>query len=587
MNADRLLAHYKRIADAPDAIARLRRFILDLAVRGKLVPQDPKDEPASELLKRIAGETARLVKKKGEIKKPGTPPQLAKDEVWPVPPSWAFIPLELLAAPAGLFADGDWVESKNQDPNGGVRLTQLADVGVGEYRDRSSRFMNAATAARLNCTFLTPGDILIARMPDPLGRACIFPGDPKPSVTVVDVAVLRLGSHDFVASYVVLAINSPQFARNVEAKAAGTTRSRISRGNLSLLPFPLPPLAEQNRIVAKVDELMALCDRLETARTAREATRDRLAAASLARLNAPDHETFQADARFVLKALPALTTRPDHIKQLRQTILNLAVRGKLVAQDANDEPASELLKRIAKEKTRPQAIKKARRKGETEISSLRADTSLSTGWRWTNIDEIALSMRYGTSTKCEYGAPGVPVLRIPNVSGGFVSLDDIKFGPLTDGEVRDLALSAGDLLLIRSNGSLDIVGRSAIVTLEAEGMAFAGYLVRLRLSLSNVNPKYVWLALNSTDVREQIERPIRSAVGLKNVNLTEFGALTFPLPPLAEQHRIVAKVDALMALCDQLEAGLSATSVTRFRLLNSLLAEALAPASTVTKAAAE
>ena len=92
-----------------------------------------------------------------------------------------------------------------------------------------------------------------------------------------------------------------------------------------------------------------------------------------------------------------------------------------------------------------------------------------------------------------------------------------------------------------------------------------------------MNPKYVWLALNSTDVRDQIERPIRSAVGLKNVNLTEFGSLTFPLPPLAEQHRIVAKADALMALCDRLGASLTATAATRRRLLDSLLAEALAP----------
>ena len=116
------------------------------------------------------------------------------------------------------------------------------------------------------------------------------------------------------------------------------------------IAVPLPPLAEQHRIVAKVDELMALCDRLEAARAEREATRDRLTAASLARLNAPDPDTFPDDARFALDALPALTARPDQIKQLRQTILNLAVRGKLVPQDPNDEPASELLKRIAQEK---------------------------------------------------------------------------------------------------------------------------------------------------------------------------------------------------------------------------------------------
>ena len=124
---------------------------------------------------------------------------------------------------------------------------------------------------------------------------------------------------------------------------------------------------------------MALCDRLEAARAEREATRDRLTAASLARLNAPDPETFQDDARFALDALPALTTRPDQIKQLRQTILNLAVRGKLVPQDPNDEPASELLKRIAKEKPPT----KANRNGQTEPEPISDDDlpfALPRGW---------------------------------------------------------------------------------------------------------------------------------------------------------------------------------------------------------------
>ena len=134
----------------------------------------------------------------------------------------------------------------------------------------------------------------------------------------------------------------------------------------------------------------------------------------------------------------------------------------------------------------------------------------------------------------------------------------------------------GDLLMIRSNGSLDIVGRSAVVTTEADGMAFAGYLVRLRLSLANIKPEYIWLALNSTDVRDQVERPIRSAVGLKNVNLTEFGALTFPLPPLAEQHRIVAKVNELMALCDALKARLSDAAKTRRHLADAIVERAAA-----------
>ena len=133
-----------------------------------------------------------------------------------------------------------------------------------------------------------------------------------------------------------------------------TTVKHLSAKQINGIEVPVPPLAEQHRIVAKVDELMALCDRLETERTARETTRDRLTAASLARLNEPDPDpaVFRNHAAFALDNLTPLTTRPSQIKALRQTILNLAVRGKLVEQDPNDEPASELLKRIAAEKAR-------------------------------------------------------------------------------------------------------------------------------------------------------------------------------------------------------------------------------------------
>lgn len=379
-----------------------------------------------------------------------------------------------------------------------------------------------------------------------------------PSITIPAYAMLHLNNEDY-------------WVRSGGAQPFIKVNETLERA------FPLPPLAEQQRIVAKVDELMALCDRLQAVRAGREAVRDRLTAATLARLTAPetDARDFPTHARFALQTLPTLTTRPDQIKTLRQTILNLAVRGKLVAQDPTDEPAAELLKRVAKEQKTAVKPKKMRRNGVQEVSSLSSDVPLPDGWLWTDVDEIALSMRYGTSTKCEYATKGVPVLRIPNVSGGQISLADMKFGPLSPSEISDLALLAGDILMIRSNGSLDIVGRSAVVTQEANGMAFAGYLVRLRLSRANMNASYLWLVLNSSDIRDQIEKPIRSAVGLKNVNLTEFGALTIPLPPLAEQHRIVARVDVLMALCDQLEASLTTATTTRSRLLYALLHEAL------------
>lgn len=253
-------------------------------------------------------------------------------------------------------------------------------------------------------------------------------------------------------------------------------------------------------------------------------------------------------------------------------------------QDPKDEPALAALAKIADARDADASRKSKRARGLPLVSVSEAP-HMPTGWESVRLSDIAVSMRYGTSTKCGAEASLVPVLRIPNVSSGQITLDDMKFGPLSEKEHADLALAAGDLLMIRSNGSLDIVGRSAVVPSEANGMAFAGYLVRLRTAIEHVNTTYVWMAMNSQLIRDQIEKPIRSAVGLKNVNLTEFGNLSFWLPPLAEQHRIVAKVDALMALCDQLEAALTTTESTRTRLLEALLHEALEPTADTLEAA--
>jgi len=185
-------------------------------------------------------------------------------ELYELPEGWEWRVIPDLIDDQGLFTDGDWVESKDQDPNGDVRLIQLADVGVSEFRDRSSRFLTSDKAKKLRCSFLKPGDILFARMPDPIGRACLFPGDIKQSVTVVDVAIIRPQSENVDHKWLVYQINAPQFYSSVISLQKGATRKRISRKNLSTIKFPLPPLNEQKRIVAKLD---ALFTRIDTAIT--------------------------------------------------------------------------------------------------------------------------------------------------------------------------------------------------------------------------------------------------------------------------------------------------------------------------------
>jgi hypothetical protein len=209
--------------------------------------------------------------------------------------------------PDAIFRDGDWVESKDQDSAGCFRLTQLADIGDGKWRNRSLRFMNGEQFARLSCTELKKNDILIARMPDPLGRACLFPGDEMPCVTVVDVAIVRVGGEGPDPRWLMWMLNSPQVRRQVAALQAGTTRKRISRRNLATVDVPNAPQSAQlvglGQIEAAIDEISAL-------EVAREQSLMRAAA-------------------------------------LRSSILMSAFSGKLVPQDPSDEPASVLLERIS------------------------------------------------------------------------------------------------------------------------------------------------------------------------------------------------------------------------------------------------
>ena len=171
---------------------------------------------------------------------------------------WPVIKFSEAISLSGLFSDGDWVESKDQDPEGDVRLIQLADIGVGEFVNKSNRFMTSKRADELKCSYLQAGDILVARMPDPIGRACIFPEDMGRCVTVVDICIVRPDSERIDNRWLMHLINSERFRNQIDRHVTGTTRQRISRGNLAGLEIPLPPLPEQKRIAAILDKADAI-----------------------------------------------------------------------------------------------------------------------------------------------------------------------------------------------------------------------------------------------------------------------------------------------------------------------------------------
>jgi len=189
-----------------------------------------------------------------------------------LPKGWKLATIPDVVGKDGVFVDGDWIESKDQDQNGDVRLIQLADIGDGSFKNKSSRFLTLKRAKEINCTFLLEGDILVARMPDPIGRACIFPlkGEEK-FVTAVDVAIIRPQEELIDRKYLLYAINNPKYRNAIEELQSGTTRKRISRKNLSTLEFPLPSKEIQQQIVSKIEELFSELDNgIEELKTAQQ-----------------------------------------------------------------------------------------------------------------------------------------------------------------------------------------------------------------------------------------------------------------------------------------------------------------------------
>ena len=394
------------------------------------------------------------------------------------------------------------------------------------------------------------------------------------------------------ADYIVLFLKSPQFIEIGIPRMTGTAgQKRVPTEYFTSSPFPLPPLAEQRRIVAKVEELMALLDRLEAASTTREATRDRLTAASLARLTAPDTDPadFPTNARFTLTSLPALTTRPDQIKPLRQTILNLAVRGKLVERDPTDKPACEALRELYQLKQKLIASGKLRKTPDPENAT--PPEVLPVSWLWVRPEQVATATPnaltigpFGSNlVKADYRSEGVPLTFVADVTSAF-KIPITKYVSVKKAEqLSSHTVRGGDLVITKMG---DPPGTPAIYPTQRPNGIITADCIKWSLSSELVDVRFACHAAASDLARGQVVEITKGGAHQK-VSLKRFRSIFFPLPPLAEQHRIVAKVDALMALCDRLEAALATADTTRARLLEALLHEALAPAADAVTEAAE
>ncbi len=543
MNAQRLLQYYECIADAPNAIGRLRRFILDLAVRGKLVPQAStwRDVLIEECLEPLSD---------GRFIHQGWSPQC---ESHPSPDRAVWGVLKTTA-----IQDGYFLQEQNKKLPEKLEPKSMLEVKAGDL-------LITCAGPRARC-----------------GITCLVEETRERLMISGKMYRFRANEQIILRDYLLLFLRSEEARAAINLMKTGSSESglNLTKDRFRKLVIRLGALPEQHRIVAKVDELMMLCDRLEAARTTREATRDRLTATSLARLSVPNPETFRADARFVLDALPALTIRPDQIQQLRQNILNLAVRGKLVPQDPSDESAPELLKRISKEKKR--LLGERDIKPDHSLPALHADDApfpVSPGWQWIRTQELSLKISDGVHKKPNYVPEGIPFITVKNLTEGpSISFRETKFIAERDHLefVKRTHPEKGDVLITKDG----TIGVARVIQDDRIFSIFVSVAL-VKMVLPSIAP-FLALCINSDAIRDTI---IPKGAALKHLHLVDLRKLPLPLPPLAEQQRIVGKVDELMALCDRLESGLSTAADARRRLLDALLAEALEPSVRKEKAA--
>ncbi|MCA8994631.1 MAG: restriction endonuclease subunit S [Planctomycetaceae bacterium] len=553
MDGKAFLDQFGHIADSAGGIVKLRELVLQFAIRGLLT------ETTGDSATAIAVEFRQAFKKKLAPVKDDAPFTL-KDG-W----EWLRIGEALNLVNGKAFKPTDW-------SNDGLRIIRIQNL------NNANAPFNCCDNEVDEKFHVRDGDLLIS-----------WSGTPGTSfgAFIWQRGHALLNQHIFrselrcerglLAEFTRLAVNSQLDAMIAQAHG-GVGLRHITKGKLEALPIPLPPLAEQKRIVAKVDELMGLLDELDRQQAQREEVRQAACVSVLHHLTAPtddsDQPTKPAPWPRLQRNFNTLIQTPTDVQELRKTILQLAVTGRLVEQDESDEPAEKLLLAIGEQRKELIAEKLIRLKKVASISEDEWPYVLPSSWRWSRIGGLARNVEYGTSQKASEEAVGVPVLRMNNIRDGALDYAKLKYVPNDIDDLPRLFLESGDIIFNRTN-SFELVGKTALYRGPKDSVTFASYLIRVQL-LEGVGPEFVNIAMNAAYFRRtQIEPQIVQQCGQANFNGTKLQSTLIPIPPRKEQDRIVSRVNELMTLCDQLEQQLTDHQTTATQLTKSLTAGVL------------
>ncbi|AOS45456.1 EcoKI restriction-modification system protein HsdS [Lacunisphaera limnophila] len=545
MELTTFFSKFDQFADAPDAVAKMRDLVLHLAVTGNLVRQNSIEQPADELLVEVRQSRDKLVKD-GTIRRVEALPPLTNDDVpFECPAGWAWVRFGEISSsyrghnpPKSLF--------KDKPSLGYVRFIQQRDFRTDDY----AVYVPESRHLKL----VKKGEIVMAAYGN-IGNTC------RTVEGAFNVAIAKVLEIPPVArDYIDLLIRSDFIRGALEKVSSRVAVSSMSSDHMRSLAVPLPPLAEQKRIVAKVGNLMALCDRLEALGKEKESRLAGIARASLARFaDAPT----PANLPFLFH--PSYAIPPA---DLRKSILALAVQGKLVPQDPNDEPGEVILQRIHSD----YSSKIRANQSEPNDDVVELPFELPKGWSASRLGSILNPKRGISYGVIKLGAEpqqgGVFILRCSNVRFRRIDLHGIrKVTEQLSSEFSRTILEGGEVL-INVRGTL---GGCAVVPPELKGYNIAREVAVIPVH-TEIDPTFLLNVIASPFFQDRVDENLRG-IAYEGLNLGLLRDFLIPIPPLAEQHRIVAKVEQLMVLVEALETQLAASRVTAANLLSALVAE--------------
>ncbi|HBD1025539.1 TPA: restriction endonuclease subunit S [Escherichia coli] len=545
-------------------IKKLRELILELAVRGKLVPQDPNDEPASELLKRIAAEKAELVKQ-GKIKKQKPLPEISEEEKpFELPEGWEWARINDIAS----FTNG-YAFKSSEFQNSGVGIVKIGDIDSSGFI--STAGMSYVSEKKINVLpeemRVNPGDMVIAMSGATTGKLGF---NKTKSTFLLNQRVGKIVTYsvdkEFIYHYL-----STRIEENLSI-SLGSAIPNISTAQINNIIIPIPPSDEQVKIIARVKLLISLCDQLEQQSLTSLDAHQQLVETLLGTLtDSQNAEELAENWARISEHFDTLFTTEASVDALKQTILQLAVMGKLVPQDPNDEPASELLKRIAQEKA--QLVKEGKIKKQKPlppISDEEKPFELPEGWEWCKFGLTSefINGDRGSNypNKNEYVSQGIPWINTGHIEkNGTLTVTEMNF--ITEGkfnELRSGKIQKGDLVYCLRGATF---GKTAFV-IPYETRAIASSLMIIRPFITEMGG-YIYNYLTSPFGRSQIYR-FDNGSAQPNLSANSVMLYSFPCPPLTEQYRIFSQVGLLHELCDKLKTRIKTAQQTQLHLADAL-----------------